>query len=103
MQRILILALMLSLAACTGGDRRFTAEAWRQADPLDRGVFVDDLVARRLLVGKSRIDVIRMLGSGYAAGDTMTWNVGTDESGRPRLLQVEFRDGVAYRASARHG
>ena len=88
------------LAACTDG-RRFSPEAWRQEDQFDRNAFTADLIARRLLIGKRRFEVHQMLGPGRTYGQEMaTWNVGRDEkTGAPIVLEVDFRDGIATRAS----
>lgn len=99
MRRILVLAVLLMLAACNDGSR-FTAESWRQTDPLERHVFVSDLVSRRVLIGKSRREVEGMLGAGYRQLDSTSWNIGANpESGRPQMLRVDFSRGVAVRAS----
>jgi hypothetical protein len=95
--------LLLPLAACTQGDRRFTSESWRATDPLQRSVFVDDLVARRVLVGKQQRDVYAMLGApDYRGAEFSTWTVGTRaDGGQVLILQVDFREGTAIKATQR--
>ena len=101
MRRIPMLALLVLLAACSDA-RRFTPEGWRQADPLDRHVYVGDLISRHLLIGKPRREVERLLGPGYKEGDRTSWNVGVnDQTGKPQVLQVDFGGGVATRATLR--
>ncbi|NUS61893.1 MAG: hypothetical protein HOQ01_13175 [Lysobacter sp.] len=102
MRRIPMLALfavVMLLSACNDGSR-FTAESWRQADPLERHVFVNDLISRRVLIGKPRREVDMMLGGGYRQADYTTWNIGADpKSGRQQTLRVDFSKDVAVRAS----
>lgn len=98
MRRIPMLALLVLLAACSDA-RRFTPEGWRQADPLDRHVYVGDLISRHLLIGKPRREVELMLGPGYKEGDRTSWNVGVDDEGKVQVLQVDFGGGLAIRAT----
>ena len=94
-----LLAVLVMLGACNDASR-FSPEGWRQTDPLQRHVYVDDLISRRLLIGKSNREIYEMLGGGYREGDSMTWNIGADpKSGRTQMLRVDFANGVAVRAS----
>jgi hypothetical protein len=96
-----MLALLMLLAACSDA-RRFTPEGWRQADPLDRHVYVGDLISRHLLIGKPRREVERLLGPGYKEGGSTSWNVGVnDQTGKAQVLQVDFSGDVAVRATLR--
>ncbi|KGQ19747.1 hypothetical protein LF41_2689 [Lysobacter dokdonensis DS-58] len=97
---LLVLPLMFLLAACMSDGRRFTPEAWRQVDQFERNAFTADLIGRRLLIGKKWHEVNQMLGPGRTLGqEASTWNVALDkDTGAPVVLQVDFRDGIAYRA-----
>jgi hypothetical protein len=94
-----VLAMLVMLGACNDASR-FSPESWRQADPLERHLFVDDLISRRLLIGKNSREINEMLGGGYREGSSTTWNIGVDpKSGRPQVLRVDFSNGVAVRAA----
>ncbi|MGO4551904.1 hypothetical protein AB4059_12480 [Lysobacter sp. 2RAF19] len=100
MRRSLLILGLLLLAACSDA-RRFSPEAWAQEDRFQRQAFTSDLIARRLLIGKGWGEVQHMLGPGRTRGHEMcTWDVGLDEdTGAPIVLQVDFKDDVATRAS----
>ena len=98
MRRILLIALFVLLSACNDGSR-FTPEAWRQADAMERHQFTADLLGRRLLIGKNRHEIDRMLGLGYRQADSSTWKVGADpKTQRLEVLRVDFKDEIAVRA-----
>jgi hypothetical protein len=97
-----VFAVAMLLSACNDGSR-FTSESWRQADPLERHVFVADLISRRVLIGKSSREIYEMLGGGYRQGDSMTWNVGADpKSGRQQALRVDFSRDVVVNVSVQN-
>ena len=69
------LAITTFFAAC-GNDRAFDAKIWASADARARGRMSEDLVKRKILVGRSADEVHRMLGqpdTAYPA--TLCYNI----------------------------
>ena len=58
---LLAIALVCLLAAC-GNNKSFDATAWQQGDPRKRGSMAEDLVKRKLLLGRPAEEVQRLLG-----------------------------------------
>jgi hypothetical protein len=60
--RHLVFAFALVIASCTTPSRRFDSGEWKRGNPTDRGAMSEDLINRKLLIGKSRVDVEALLG-----------------------------------------
>ena len=58
---LLVIAIVCLLAGC-GNDRSFNSTAWQQGNLRVRGSMADDLVKRKVLVGRPVDDVQRLLG-----------------------------------------
>ena len=58
---IVFIGFILLFAAC-GNSRTFDSEAWLAANARDRGRMADDLVKRRILLGKTVDETQRLLG-----------------------------------------
>ena len=53
---------MLVTNACTTPQRPFDSSEWKRGNATDRGAMSEDLINRKLLIGKSRVDVEALLG-----------------------------------------
>jgi hypothetical protein len=58
---LLLITLVVWLGAC-GNNRSFDSSAWLQGDRRARGRMADDLIKRRILIGQSADEAIRVLG-----------------------------------------
>jgi len=58
----LILVSLAATNACTTPSRPFDSTEWKQGNATTRGAMSADLINRRLLIGKSRVDVESLLG-----------------------------------------
>ena len=65
MGRRLLIAISLAtciLSSCTAPPRQFDSREWRSGNPSSRGAQVQDLIDRKILLGKAPSDVQALLG-----------------------------------------
>lgn len=71
-------------------DREFEQRSWASTPQEERYVFINDLVDKKLLIGKSRAEVISLLGE-PRAGDVASCDYLVDEGvWDPIVLRIEF-------------
>ena len=58
----LMLAVAVSFLAACGNNKSFDSEAWMKADRRERGRMSEDLVKRKILIGKTVDEAKRVLG-----------------------------------------
>lgn len=90
----------------------FTTEAWQATGwsekhgdnlPPTRYKYSQDLIERRLLVGKTKAEVIEMLGEGYETPDRISNDLGfvPGHGIDPDFLEVYFENGVVIKVEQR--
>jgi hypothetical protein len=104
----LIMAMLFSMHHYPS--RTFSAEAWhagRQA-PGDevfttRYEYSKDLIDRKLLIGKTKEEVIVMLGEGHETNNRVSYNLGfvPGHGIDPDFLEVYFENGVVVKVEQR--
>lgn len=57
-----LLVVALFLSSCDTPSRQFNSDGWKAGNPSIRGGMAKDLMARKLLTGKSRADIEALLG-----------------------------------------
>lgn len=60
-QIISLLVLFIGLSAC-GNHQPFDSTIWQQGNPRSRGTMAEDLVQGKMLVGKSPLEIEKLLG-----------------------------------------
>jgi hypothetical protein len=80
---------------CSGRDEAFDSARWQHAEATDRCVFVEDLLKNRRLIGKTRADVVRLLGDAGRSpmdDDRLAYVVATGGYGFDKVfvLHIEF-------------
>lgn len=85
-------------------EERFNQEAWSD-NPANRHKLVDDLLDRELLIGKSKTEVIELLGKPIRSGSTehyiFLYDLGRAPSfsqSEPQQLQIIFKDETVFSA-----
>ena len=78
--------------------RDFDKEVWQQ-DKLKRYEMTEDIIDNKMLIGKTRSEVIKLLGNDYsgAIGRRLTYEVGHVPglfNIDPDFLEIEFENGV---------
>ncbi len=90
----------------------FTSEAWkshgervRHGDrvPPERYLFSQDLIKRKVLIGKTKDEVIELLGPGGETGDVLVYNLGfvPGHGVDPDVLEVYFENGIVVEVKQR--
>ena len=85
--------------------KTFTPEAWQAADwrvkhgdniPPSRYLYSKDLIERRLLIGKSKREVVEILGEGYDKGNILSYDLGfvPGHGIDPDVLEIYFENDV---------
>lgn len=92
--------------------KTFTTEAWKATGwqkihgdnvPPTRFEFSEDLIERKILIGKTKDEVLEMLGEGFEAGDTISYDLGfvPGHGIDPDFLTVYFENGVVVNVTQR--
>lgn len=91
----LAMTLVCLLAAC-GNDRPFDSAAWQQGDLRTRGSMAEDLIERKVLIGRPASDVERLLGSpdkSYASALVYKIDMGMPLKDPSRYAFIVYLDG----------
>jgi len=59
---VLLLLFVVVASSCTTPSRPFDSADWKRSDATNRGAMSEDLITRKLLIGKSRAEVEALLG-----------------------------------------
>lgn len=92
------------IASCSGDRETFSSKAWVDSSEANRHKFVDDLVSRKMLLGKSESEVESMLGPpSYRAEKYWTYVISEKSQGFNAigLLQVNFEANAVVSVSVR--
>jgi hypothetical protein len=61
-RHLFVLLVVALVSSCTTPPRPFDSSEWKRGDATTRGGMFEDLINRKLLIGKSRVDVEALLG-----------------------------------------
>jgi hypothetical protein len=92
--------------------RNFTVEAWHAAGwrhefgdniPPTRFEYSADLIAKKLLIGKTKEEVIAILGEGHETNNRISYDLGfvPGHGIDPDFLEVYFENGVVVKVEQR--
>lgn len=96
----LVIVMMLPSCGDTGDwpKERFDSQRWRQTSEAGRYVFAKDLIEQKLLIGKTRQEVVDLLGapsSESAVPPAIAYLIKTGGSGMTQVFALEVRlDGL---------
>ena len=95
---IFFIAFIVSTSLIYQFEERFNEDDWRNA-PTKRHKLVEDLLERELLIGKTKTEVIIMLGppnsNSTLKKDIIIYDLGSPPSfskGNPQQLQIRFKN-----------
>ena len=98
----LLLALIILISGCSRDDKTFDSAKWKAGSIRTKGMMVDDLLKRGILLGKSRKDVETLLGKPDGAFDSSDiYKVDIGEILTPDwwyVLKICYKDGQVTKA-----
>lgn len=106
----LILVMLFSMHQYPS--KKFDQDEWRTSGwrkehgdsiPPTRFQYSEDLIERGVLIGKTRDDVIEMLGEGHESVDRLSYDLGfvPGHGIDPDFLEIHFENGVVVRVEQR--